>query len=203
MRKLVFGLAAVAALVATPLRADDYNAKLDIGQKAPDFSALPAAEGSSDTSVSLSDLKEDVVVVVFLANHCPMVGNYDDRIIDLVESYKGKPVKLVGICVSQMEEDKLPAIKQYIADKGLNYVYAYDESQEVGRAYNATVTPEFFVLDKERTIRYMGALDDNADETKAKTNYVKQAIDALLAGKEIETTSAKPRGCGIGYASKK
>lgn len=201
MRKMVLSLAALA-LFAAPVVADDYNKKLDIGQKAPDFTALPAAEASGETSVSLGDIKEDVVVVVFLANHCPMVGRYDDRIIDLVDAYKGKPVKLVGICVSNAEGDRLPGIKKYIETKGLNYVYAHDESQEVGRAYNATTTPEFFVLDKARNIRYMGALDDTADETKAKTNYVKLAIDALLAGKDVETTNVAPRGCGIGYAKK-
>lgn len=200
MRKMLLSVAALA--LAVPAFADDsdFNKKVDIGQKAPDFSALPAAEGAKDSSVSLGDIKEDVVVLVFLANHCPVVGQYDDRIIDFVSDYKGKPVKVVGISVSRQEQDKLPAIKQYIADKGLNYAYAYDESQEVGKAYGATNTPQFFVLDKDRNIRYMGAMDDNANEGRVKKQHLREAVDALLAGKAPETPATRPVGCGIGYA---
>jgi peroxiredoxin len=203
MRKLVLSLA-VLALCAAPALADgDYNKKLDIGQKAPDFSALPAADAKGgDTSVSLGDIKEDVVVIGFLANHCPMVVRYDDRVVETVQSFQGKPVKFIAICVSTADGDKIPAIKAHMKEIGGNYTYAYDESQEVGRAYNATRTPEFFVLDKARNIRYMGALDDNADEGKAKVNYVKNAVDALLAGKDVEVTNKAPVGCGIGYSKK-
>jgi peroxiredoxin len=203
MRKMVLSLAVLALCAAPALAGDDYNKKIDIGQKAPDFTALPAADPTGgDTSVSLADIKEDVVVLVFLANHCPMVQRYDDRLIETAEAFQGKSVKFVGVCVSNMANDKLPAIKEHMKTKGVNYTYAHDETQEIGKAYNATVTPEFFVLDKARTIRYMGALDDSADEAKAKVNYVKNAVDSLLAGKEVETTSVAPRGCGIGYSKK-
>jgi len=198
MRKFVLSLA-VLALVASPVFAGKYNKKVDVGQKAPDFSGIPAVEGSKQTSLSLGDLKEDVVVVVFLANHCPVVGQYDDRIVDLVGDYKGKSVKLVGLSVSLQDTDKLPAIKDYIKDKGLNYAYGSDESQEVGKAYGATNTPQFFVLDKDRVIRYMGALDDNTNEGKVTKTYVRDAIDALLAGKTVEVSETRPVGCGIGY----
>jgi len=198
MRKFVLSLA-VLALVASPVFAGKYNQKVSVGEKAPDFSAIPAVEGSKDTSISLGDIKEDVVVVVFLANHCPVVGQYDDRIIDFVNDYKGKNVKLVGLSVSRQQSDKLPAIKDYIKDKGLNYAYGSDESQEVGKAYGATNTPQFFVLDKDRVIRYMGAMDDNMNEGKATKNYVRTAVDALLAGKTVEEQETRPVGCGIGY----
>ena len=204
MRKPLLSLA-ILALFAAPTFA---AGKLAIGDKAPSFDGLPAVSGSQDTSLTLSDIKEDVVVVVFLANHCPMVGFNEDRIIDLANSFKDKSVKVVGISCTGAEgykdKDDIPAIKSRIKEKGYNYVYGYDESGTVGKAYGATVTPEFFVLDKDRKVRYHGALDDNPrDETKVSKTYAKDAINALLAGKDVEKAETRPSGCGIAYGKSK
>ena len=140
-----------------------------------------------------------MVVLVFLANHCPVVTAYEDRIIDLANELKGKSVKFVGVSVNRMDSDRLPAIKERVKDKGYNYVYGFDESQKIGKAYGATVTPQFFVLDKDRVIRYTGALDDNQDESKVTKTYVKDAVNALLNGETIEVTETRAKGCGIRY----
>lgn len=198
MRKIVLSLVAVAA-IALPALAGKYNKAVSVGDKAPTFSGLPAVFKGEETSVSLPDIKEDVVVLVFLANHCPAVGQYEDRLIEFTKDYEGKNVRVVGISVSQQEGDKLPGIKNYMKDKGSNYVYAYDESQAVGKAYGASNTPHFFVLDKERKIRYIGKMDDNPNEAKASKNYVRDAVNALLAGKSPEVDETRPYGCGISY----
>jgi peroxiredoxin len=198
MRKLFLSFAAVA-LVASPVFAGKFNTKVSVGEKAPTFSGIPATINGQDASLTLSDIKEDVVVVVFLGNHCPIVGMYDDRIIDFTNDYKGKGVKVVGVAVADMESDKLPAIREYAKKKGINYVYGHDESQDIGRAYGATNTPQFFVLDKDRVIRYMGAMDDTADEAKVKKQYLRDAVDAVLAGKTPEVEETQPKGCGVSY----
>ena len=200
MRKLVLSLAFV--LLATPAfaGAGKYNKVVSAGDKAPDFSGIPATvAGDQDASLTLGDIKEDVVVLVFLGNHCPVVVEYEDRIIDLVSTYKGKSVKVVGVAVANYDSDKLPAIKKYMKARGSNYTYGYDETQEIGKAYGATNTPQFFVLDKTRTIRYLGALDDNIKEKDVKKTYVKDAIDALLKGETVEISETQPKGCGIHY----
>jgi thiol-disulfide isomerase/thioredoxin len=201
MRKMVLSLA-VLALVASPALAGQYNKVVSVGEKAPVFSGIPAAAKSGDSSLSLSDIKEDVVVVVFLANHCPVVQAYDDRIIDFTNDYKGKSLKVVGVAVSDMEIDRLPAIKNYIKDKGINYVYGYDESQAIGRAYGATNTPQFFVLDKDRVIKYMGAMDDSQNDSKVKKTYLRDAVDAVLKGDSPEISETRPVGCGVKYNNK-
>jgi len=200
MRKTLLSLAAVALFAAPSFAAD----KVAIGDKAPSFDGVPAVVNGSEASLTLSDIKEDVVVVVFLANHCPAVQANEDRIVDLVNSFKGKSVKLVGISCSGAPsvkpQDDIPAIKSRAKEKGFNYDYAYDEAGTIGKAYGAKVTPEFFVLDKERKVRYHGALDDSVmNETKVSKNYVKSAVDALLSGKDVEQSETKATGCGISY----
>jgi len=200
MRKIVLSLA-VLALVASPAFAGRYNKAVSVGDKAPAFSSIPAvAKSGETTTLSLGDVKEDVVVLVFLANHCPVVQAYDDRIIDFANDYKGKGVKVVGVSVSRNPVDNLAAIKTYIQEKKINYVYGSDiEKQAIGKAYGATNTPQFFVLDKDRTIRYLGALDDSQNGTVTKT-YLRDAVDAVLKGETVEFSETQPKGCGISYS---
>jgi peroxiredoxin len=200
MRKVLLSMVVVA--LATPAFAGEgLNKAVKIGQKAPDFSGIPAQTPSGEeSSLSLSDIKEDVVVLVFLANHCPAVQAADDRIIDFVSDYKDKNVRLVAVSVNNVEEDKLPGIKKHIADKKINYAYGYDESQAIGKAYGASATPHFFVLDKERNIRYIGSMDDSVmNEAKVTKHYLRDAVDALLAGKTPPVEETAPKGCSIGY----
>jgi len=199
MRKMILSLA-VLALVASPVLAGQYNKVVSVGQKAPGFSSIPATtKGGGDTSLSLSDIKEDVVVLVFLANHCPVVVAYEDRLIDFTNDYKGKSVKVIGVSVSDQKQDRLPMIKDYMKEKGSNYLYGYDESQQIGRDYGATNTPQFFVLDKDRVIKYMGAMDDNMAEGKVTKTYLRDAVDAVLKGDSPEVSETQPKGCGISY----
>jgi len=199
MRKTLLSLAVLALAVSPAFGAGKYNRVVGPGEPAPTFSGIPAVMADKDTSLNLGDIKEDVVVVVFMANHCPVVVAYEDRVIDFVNAYKGKSVKVVGLCVNDNAQDKLPAIKERVKEKGYNYVYGYDESQAVGKAYGATNTPQFFVLDKTRTIRYTGAMDDSQNESKVTKNYLRDAVDAVLKGETVEVAETRAVGCGIGY----
>ena len=198
MRKVLLSLVAIAA-ITIPALAGKYNKVVSVGDKAPTFSGLPAIHNGEETSLSLSDLKDDVVVLVFLANHCPVVVAYEDRLIDFTNDYKDKGVRVVGISVSTMDQDKLPGIKKYMKDHKSNYVYAYDESQAIGRAYGATNTPQFFVLDKERKIRYTGAMDNSQAEGKVTKTYLRDAVDAVLKGESPAIDETRAVGCGISY----
>jgi peroxiredoxin len=202
MRKILLSVAVIA--LSVPGFAGHYNKAVKIGDKAPDFSGIPAvAPNGEQTSLTLSDLKEDIVVLVFLANHCPYVRAADDRIIDFANDYKNKPVKLVAVSVNDVEQDKLPGIRRHVKDKKINYVYGYDESQAIGHAYGATATPQFFVLDKERKIRYIGAMDDNAmNEAKVTKHYLRDAVDALLAGKTPPVEETRAVGCSVKYKNR-
>jgi peroxiredoxin len=198
MRKVLLSLVAISA-IAIPALAGKFNKVVSVGEKAPTFSGLPAIHNGEETSVSLSDLKDDVVVLVFVANHCPVVVAYEDRLVDFTNDYKDKGVRVVGISVSSQDQDKLPGIKDYMKEHKSSYIYAYDETQAVGRAYGATNTPQFFVLDKERKIRYTGAMDNSQAEGKVSKTYLRDAVDAVLKSQSPPVEETRAVGCGISY----
>jgi peroxiredoxin len=191
----------VGGLVLISAQAAQFNKKLNIGDAAPAWSNLPGVDGKSQ---SLADLKDkDVVVVVVTCNHCPVAVAYEDRIIAFTKKYAGSSdskVAVVAINVNNLEADKLPRMKERAKEKGFNFPYLYDESQKTGREYGATVTPEFFVLNKERKIVYMGAMDDSQDSPKV--NYLEPAVEAALKGEMPETKETRARGCSVKYEKK-
>jgi thiol-disulfide isomerase/thioredoxin len=197
---MILSLALLA--MAVPAFAAD---KVKVGDKAPVFSGIPAVNAKGEaTTLNLGDIKKDVVVVVFLANHCPAVVTYEDRIIDFVNKNKDKSVELVAICCTDPDssygkQDDLTQIKAKIKDKGYNFAYGFDGEGTSGKAYGAVATPHFFVLNKARELVYAGALDNNNNEEKADKHYVQAAVDAALKGETPETRETRARGCGIAY----
>ena len=183
----------VAAGLAFAGPAQAQNKVIKIGDACPSFSSLPGADGKS---YGLADLKKDVVVVVVTCNHCPVAVAYEDRIINFVKKF-GDKVDVIAVNVNLLEQDLLPAMKVRAKDKGFNFAYVIDESQKLGKALGATVTPEFFVLDKARKIVYTGAFDNK--QTGPTENYVEPAVEALLSGKQITNAQTKPFGCSVKY----
>jgi peroxiredoxin len=194
-------LCGLALLATTGLsRAGEYNPVLNIGDAAPAWSNLP---GIDDQKHALADLKDkDAVVVVFTCNSCPVATDYEDRILDFVSRHgdTGR-VALVAINVNKIEEDSLPKMKERAAAKHFNFQYLYDDSQQIAKDYGATFTPEFFVLDKNRRIAYMGGMDDNSNPREVKVNYLDPAVAAVLGGAKPEKLEAPAPGCMIRYAN--
>jgi MoaA/NifB/PqqE/SkfB family radical SAM enzyme len=127
---------------------------------------------------------------------------YEDRIIELTKKYasdKGSKVGVVAINVNTNNTDKLDKMVERAKNKGFNFPYLYDETQKIGRDLGASVTPEFFVLNKDRKIVYMGALDDSMKAGDVTKKYVEDAVDATLKGEKISVTETRPRGCGVQY----
>jgi peroxiredoxin len=198
IRTLLCAVTIVAMTLGAPAEAGKFNKALSIGDVAPSFDKLPGVDGKEH---SLADWKDkDVVVLVVTCNHCPMATAYEDRLIALAKKYASgsdSKVVVVAVSVSHLEADKLPKMRQRAKEKGFNFPYLYDESQRIGRALGANVTPEFFVMNKERKIVYMGAMDDNQNDPKV--NYLELAIEAALKGELPATKETRPRGCEIKY----
>lgn len=168
-----------------------------IGEKAPTWENLTGVDGKQH---SLKDLDEAAAVaVVFTCNRCPVAMAYEDRLVALANDYKEKGVEVVAINVNSGDAEQLPAMKERATEKGFTFAYLSDPSQASGRAYGATVTPHVFLLNKDRDVVYIGAIDDNQDASQVEHHYLRDAIDAVLAGKAPEVATTKQFGCGIRY----
>jgi peroxiredoxin len=182
---------------ATDRQAEKPRDEFSVGDPAPKFENLAGIDDKQHSLKDFADAK--AVVVVFTCNHCPVAIAYEDRLNALQKDYADKGVKLVAINVNNMEQDKLPAMKERAEEKGFEFTYLYDPSQKVGRDFGAAVTPHVFLLDGNQRLAFVGPFDDNMDESKVTKKYLRDAIDAVLAGKTPEVAEEKPFGCGIKY----
>lgn len=180
--------------------AGKYNPVLDIGDAAPAWSKLPGVDGKEH---SLADLKDkQVLVVVFTCNTCPYALDYEQRLIQFAKDYCGpeSKVALVAINVNRVAGDRLKDMQDRAKKYEYNFPYLYDESQQIAKDFGATFTPEFYVLDRDRKVVYMGAMDDNTMVDKVKTKYVEDAVKAALAGEKPAVTETVAVGCLVRYA---
>jgi peroxiredoxin len=179
------------------------NDILNIGDDAPAWVDLPGIDAKKH---SLAELKgKQIVVVVFTCNSCAYATAYEDRLVAFAKKYAGPDaaVAVVAINVNRIPEDRLPKMQERAKEKGFNFTYLYDESQKIGKAFGATYTPEFFVLDKRRKIVYMGAMDDKNPPDEPKNLYLERAVEAALKGEKPAMTETLARGCKVRYARSK
>jgi len=164
---------------------------LNVGDKASDFS-LANIDGRMISMDSYHDAKG--YIVIFTCNSCPYAKAYQKRIADLHNEYVPKGFPVIAINTS----DSKQAIAARAKEMNYPFPYLHDETQQVSKSYGATKTPHVFVLKKDRTVAYIGAIDNNyKDATNADKHYVKDAVDALLANKSVEITNTKAIGCTI------
>ena len=186
-------------LPATTLLAGKYNAVLNIGDAAPAWKELEGVDGKRHSLADLADKR--VVVVVFTCNSCPVATDYEDRILAFSKKFAAADgdVALVAINVNTVPEDRLPKMRERAEAKGFDFPYLYDESQKIGRAYGAAFTPEFFVLDADRKVVYMGGMDDSSIASMVKKNYLDPAVESALAGQPPKVAEAPAIGCRVRY----
>lgn len=154
---------------------------------------------------SLSDQKKEKgFVIIFTCNHCPFSVAYEDRIIALQEKYGSLGYPVVAINPNDPDivpEDSFEQMKIRASEKKFNFPYLYDQSQQVAAYYGATRTPHVFILNKENNefvVRYIGAIDNNVESAAEATDlYVENALQELLAGKQVSNSQTKAIGCTI------
>ncbi len=172
-----------------------------IGDTATDFS-LKNVDGKMVSLSNFSDAKG--FLLIFTCNTCPYAVAYEDRIIALDAKYKSKGVPVIAINPnnpSAKPGDSFEKMKVRAKEKGFTFPYLLDEGQKVYPQYGATRTPHVYLLEKTakgNVVKYIGAIDDNyQDASKVEEKFVENAVDAMLAGKEIKVTSTKAIGCTI------
>jgi peroxiredoxin len=176
---------------------------LPLGTAAPAF-GLPDTKGNT---VSISDFGDaPALLVVFMCNHCPYVKHIRESFVELVKEYQARGVAVVGINSNDVEKypDDSPELMAWDAQThGYTFPYLIDESQEVARAYRAACTPDFFLFDGKRRLVYRGQMDSSRPgNDKALTGEdLRAALDAVLAGEEVNPRQKPSMGCNIKWKS--
>lgn len=202
MKSLFLSALAVIALIGSPVVA---HAAPEVGKPAPEFTGTD----SNGVSHKLSDFKGKTVVLEWTNPECPyVVKHYDSKNMqNLQKEYTGKDVVWLTINSSAIGKQGAQSAEEantYLADKG-SYATArlLDPTGEIGKLYDAKTTPHMFVINKEGTLVYQGAIDDNdsakPEDAATAKNYVKAALDSLSDGKPVEMAQTKPYGCGVKY----
>lgn len=200
LKTLLVAVMLITAGISSP------KAGVEVGDTAPDFS-LKSVDGKMVSLGANKNVKG--YILVFTCNTCPYSVMYEDRIIALHNKYAEQGYPVLAIQPNNPEKspgDSFAKMKERANDKSFPFPYAIDnESQETTAAYGATNTPHVYVLQKQSNssfkVAYIGAIDNNSRNPQAATKrYVESAVDALLAGSGIETTSTKAIGCTIKWA---
>ena len=168
------------------------------GDKATDFK-LKSVDGKN---YSMSDYKDAKgFIVVFTCNTCPFAIKYDDRVNALAKKYKSKGYVLLAINPNDPDvqpKDAYNLMQTKAKDEGFVFPYLVDEGGKIYPQYGATKTPHVFLLDKNLVVKYIGAIDDNADDaTAVKEKYLENAIASLEKGNDPSPSVTKAIGCSI------
>lgn len=171
-----------------------------VGDEATSFNLLNV-DGNMVSPEQFEDAKG--FIVIFTCNHCPFSVKYEDRIMALNERFVDKGYPVIAINpndAAAYPADSYEAMQVRAEEKGFEFPYLHDESQEIAKAYGAAKTPHTFVLEKvegKLIVRYIGAIDDSANSDDVGEEYVRDAVTALLDGGEVELASTKAVGCSI------
>ena len=177
---------------------------LNVGDKAP--STNVKMKNVDGREISIADVAgKDGTLVIFSCNHCPFVKAWQGRIASIGNAAKGKGVGVIVINSNDpadYPEDSYGEMQKRSEQLGFTFPYVVDATSDVARSYGATRTPEAFLFDKDGKLVYHGAIDDSKEADKVAQHFLQDAIDELVAGKQIATKETKFVGCGIKFRAK-
>jgi peroxiredoxin len=213
-RKSILVASIVLGISLLTAMAGDIPSVIELGAQAPDFNLM----GIDDQMHTLDEYKDaKLLVLVFTCNHCPDALGAVKRLQAFHEEYSKKGVQLVAISGNDplalepwevgwsVHGDSFPEMKIHVKDFGWTFPYLYDgDTQKTISAYGGQSTPHAFLLDAERKVRYHGAFDNaGRNSGPASQNHLRDAVDELLAGKDITVSSTRSRGCSTKWSFKR
>ena len=159
----------------------------------------------SGKDISLNDAKgKNGLLVIFSCNTCPWVIAWEDRYVELADTYKDKGVGIVAINSNETQfenVDSMEEMQAHAKEQGYNFYYTMDNGSKLASEFGATRTPHIYLFDKKDKLVYRGAIDDNARKPdKVENTYLADAIDNMLAGSAIDPAATKALGCAIKFA---
>ena len=180
--------------------AETESNMMPLGTKAPDFNLPDTISGGKK---SLKEVKSDkATIVMFICNHCPFVKHVQTGLVKLANDYIPKGISFVAISsndVAAYPEDSPERMKEVAIQLGYPFPYLYDESQNIARAFGAACTPDFYIFDSDLKCVYRGQFDDSrpSNDVPVSGKDVREALDAILAGKAVSEDQKPSIGCNI------
>ena len=168
-----------------------------VGSEAPQLS-LPDTEGNTQELGPAGDAA--AAVVVWTCNHCPYALAWHDRIATVARDYAERGVRFVAVNSNDAERyphDSLEAMRERVASEDWPFPYLHDATQQAAREWNAQVTPHLYVVDHDRIVRYEGAPDADHMDPALDAGWLRQALDAVLDGREPDPAATEPVGCSV------
>ena len=176
-----------------------YSSMLELGSSLKEFNLLDTVSGNSFSSTELDEAKPSLIM--FICNHCPYVIHYHDEIKRLAGDY-AEILNMVAISSNDIEnypQDGPDKMRELWEDLGLSFPYLFDSTQEIAKKYKAECTPEFYLFDHSKQLVYRGRLDESSPNsgTEPTGEDLRDAIDNLISGKEINSNQLPSMGCNI------
>ena len=175
-----------------------YSPESELNSPAIDFSLI-SIDGKNYSLKNFAD--KDILVIVFMCNHCPYVKAIINRFVKFQKKFAEKGVQLIGINPNDeisYPEDSYENMKIFAGNHNMNFPYLRDDTQEIAKKYGAVCTPDIFVYNKERKLKYRGRFDDNwQDENKVNSEDLSSAIEMILKGRDVDFRQIPSMGCSI------
>jgi peroxiredoxin len=168
--------------------------------KAPIFNNLLGVDGRRYSLSSFDD--KQILVTVFVGNRCPTARVYGDRMRSIQMDYAERGVQLVALNSNNAylySDESYPRMVEIAEERGYNFPYLKDEDQSVAKDFGALVTLHVFAFDRERRLKYRGRIDDSRDPVRVTSHDLRNALDDLLANREVKIPDTRPFACTIDY----
>ena len=194
----------IAVWCAVVVAAAAFADGLKLGDKAPMTGTKMKNVDGKEVSIA-GVAGKNGTLVIFTCNHCPFVKAWEKRIVEIGNAYSKKGIGVIAINANDpavQAPDSYEEMQTRAKERGFQFPYVVDATSDVARAFGATRTPEFFLFDKDGKLVYHGALDDNKDAAQASQPYLKDALEAMLAGKDVPVKETKAVGCSIKFRAK-
>jgi peroxiredoxin len=199
--KLTNAIVCAAVLLAA---GPAFAESLKLGDKAPQ--AAVKMKNVDGREVSITDVAgKSGTLVIFSCNHCPFVKAWETRIAEIGNAYMDKGFGVIAINPNDpaaYAEDSFEEMQKRAQKLGFKFPYVVDATSDVARAFGATKTPEAFLFDKDGKLVYHGAIDDSKSGRDIEKQYLRDALEALLAGKDVPMAESKFMGCSVKFRPK-